>query len=114
MAFFLPSHLLSLAMMFFYTTHNMLAQLPQTNGTNFSCPVDSLPFCDTYVTYFAQSPNFLSLINISDLFDTNPLSIASGNMKNEFDNFTTSQLLVIPVTCTSTGKTFLLLKLNML
>ncbi|XP_061375162.1 serine/threonine receptor-like kinase NFP [Gastrolobium bilobum] len=101
--FFLPSHTLFLALMFFSATH-ILAQLPQTNGTNFSCPVDSPPSCDTYVAYFAQSPNFLSLMNISDIFDTSPLSIASAsNMKTEYDELIPGQLLLVPVTCGCTG-----------
>nr|7BAX_A Chain A, LysM type receptor kinase [Lotus japonicus] len=79
-------------------------QLSHTNGTNFSCPVDSPPSCDTYVTYFAQSPNFLTLTSISDLFDTSPLSIArASNIKDENQNLVPGQLLLVPVTCACSG-----------
>lgn len=102
-SFFLPSHTLFLALMFFSATH-ILVQLPHTNGTNFSCPVDSPPSCDTYVAYFAQSPNFLTLTSISDIFDTGPLSIArASNMKDEDKELIPGQLLLVPVTCGCSG-----------
>ncbi|MED6212154.1 hypothetical protein PIB30_080471 [Stylosanthes scabra] len=79
-------------------------QSQQINGTDFSCPVDSPSSCDTYVTYIAQSPNLLSLSNISDIFDTSPLSIArASNIKNEDDKLVPGQVLLIPVTCGCTG-----------
>ncbi|XP_027347386.1 serine/threonine receptor-like kinase NFP [Abrus precatorius] len=101
--FFLSYHTLFLALMFFTTTH-ILAQLPLTNGTNFSCPVNSIPSCDTYVAYFAQSPNFLTLTSISDIFDTSPLSIArASNMKSEYEDLIPGQLLLVPVNCSCNG-----------
>ncbi|KAK7359943.1 hypothetical protein VNO77_01912 [Canavalia gladiata] len=97
--FFLPSQTLFLAFMFFSTTH-IVAQLSQTNGINFSCPLNSPPSCDTYVAYFAQSPDFLTLTSISDIFDTSPLSIArASNMKTEDEDLISGQLLLVPVNC---------------
>ncbi|XP_027362672.1 serine/threonine receptor-like kinase NFP [Abrus precatorius] len=96
------SHSLCLALMLFFT--NIAAQSQQTNGTNFSCPADSPPSCETYVTYIAQSPNFLSLTNISNIFDTSPLSIArASNLEQEDDKLIPDQVLLIPVTCGCTG-----------
>ncbi|KAJ1436585.1 Tyrosine-protein kinase, active site [Sesbania bispinosa] len=66
--------------------------------------MDSPPSCDTYVAYFAQSPNFLTLISISDIFDTSPLSIArASNMNNEYDKLIPGQLLLVPVSCGCSG-----------
>ncbi|MED6183219.1 hypothetical protein PIB30_036008 [Stylosanthes scabra] len=80
------------------------AQSQQINGTDFSCPVDSPSSCETYVTYIAQSPNLLSLSNISDIFATSPLSIATAsNIRNEDDKLVPGQVLLIPVTCGCTG-----------
>ncbi|XP_012574460.1 serine/threonine receptor-like kinase NFP [Cicer arietinum] len=98
--FFLPSrsHVLFLALMLFLT--NISAQSQHLSGTNFSCPVDSPPSCETYVTYIAQSPNFLSLTNISDLFDISPLSIArASNIDDEDKELIPGQVLLVPVTC---------------
>ncbi|KAK7307574.1 hypothetical protein VNO77_40766 [Canavalia gladiata] len=102
--FFLPSRSrsLCLTLMLFFT--NIAAQSQQTNGTNFSCSANSPPSCETYVTYIAQSPNFLSLTNISDIFDTSPLSIArASNLEQEDDNLIPDQVLLVPLTCGCTG-----------
>ncbi|XP_028242652.1 serine/threonine receptor-like kinase NFP [Glycine soja] len=102
---FLPlrSQILCLVLMLFFT--NIVAQSQQTNETNFSCPSDSPPpSCETYVTYIAQSPNFLSLTSISNIFDTSPLSIArASNLEPEDDKLIADQVLLIPVTCGCTG-----------
>ncbi|XP_045832180.1 serine/threonine receptor-like kinase NFP [Trifolium pratense] len=99
----IPDHTLFLAFMFFSATL-MLLQLPQTNGTNFSYPLNSTPSYDTYVAYSAQSPNFLTLTSISDIFDTSPLSIArTSNIKDENMNLIPGQLLLIPITCGCSG-----------
>ncbi|KAG4403741.1 hypothetical protein GLYMA_01G179150v4 [Glycine max] len=92
---FLPlrSQILCLVLMLFFT--NIVAQSQQTNETNFSCPSDSPPpSCETYVTYIAQSPNFLSLTSISNIFDTSPLSIArASNLEPEDDKLIADQVL---------------------
>ncbi|KAK2411088.1 lysM domain receptor kinase [Trifolium repens] len=99
----IPSHTLFLALMFFSAIH-MLLQLPQTNGTNFSYPLNSTLSYDTYVAYSAQSPNFLTLTSISDIFDTSPLSIArASNIKDENMNLIPGQLLLVPITCGCSG-----------
>ncbi|RYQ80385.1 hypothetical protein Ahy_Scaffold1g106834 isoform A [Arachis hypogaea] len=83
-----------------FSVTSIPTQSQQVNGTDFSCPVDSPSSCGTYVTYIAKSPNFLSLSNISDIFDTSPLSIArASNIKNEGDKLVPGQVLLIPVTC---------------
>ncbi|KAK7252878.1 hypothetical protein RIF29_37133 [Crotalaria pallida] len=103
-AFFLPSHSLSLLLALMLFSTNIAAQLQQTNATDFSCPVDSPSSCETYVTYIAQSPNFLSLVSISDIFDTSPLSIKrASNLKDEDDTLSSGQVLLVPITCGCTG-----------
>lgn len=105
MAVFFPpssSHALFLALMLFFT--NISAQSQQISGTDFSCPVDSPPSCETYVTYIARSPNLLSLTNISDIFGTSPLPIArASNLDAEDGKLVQGQVLLIPVTCGCTG-----------
>ncbi|XP_028760439.1 serine/threonine receptor-like kinase NFP [Neltuma alba] len=89
----------------FSTSHG--AAQPQNNnkGANFSCPVDAPSSCETYVTYFAQSPNFLSITNISDLFGISPRSIARASSIVYEDNYKLfpGQLLLVPLTCGCTG-----------
>ncbi|AET03990.1 hypothetical protein MtrunA17_Chr8g0373741 [Medicago truncatula] len=77
-----------------------ISYLPQTNGKNFSCPLNSPPSCNTYVAYFANSPNFLTLTAISDIFDISPQSIArASNIKDENMNLIEDQPLLVHVTC---------------
>ncbi|KAJ1419072.1 Tyrosine-protein kinase, active site [Sesbania bispinosa] len=57
-----------------------IAQSQQNSGTNFSCPVDSPPSCETYVAYIAH------------------------NIEAENDKLIPGQLLLVPVTCGCTGK----------
>nr|AEQ49629.1 mutant Nod-factor receptor 5 [Galega officinalis] len=101
--FFLPSssQCFFLALMLFLT--NISAQSQQLSRTNFSCPVDSPPSCETYVTYIAQSPNFLSLTNISNLFDISSLSISKASNIDEDSKLIPNQVLLVPVTCGCTG-----------
>ncbi|BAU01219.1 hypothetical protein VIGAN_11040400, partial [Vigna angularis var. angularis] len=97
----LRAQILYVVLMFFTC---IAAQSQQTNGTNFSCPSDSPPSCETYVTYITQSPNFLSVTSVSNIFDTSPLSIArASNIENEEDKLIPGQVLLIPVTCGCTG-----------
>jgi len=100
-AFFLPSssHALFLVLMLFFLT-NISAQPLYISETNFTCPVDSPPSCETYVAYRAQSPNFLSLSNISDIFNLSPLRIAkASNIEAEDNKLIPDQLLLVPITC---------------
>ncbi|KAI4314891.1 hypothetical protein L6164_027754 [Bauhinia variegata] len=98
-----PSHALFFALILFSISHIST----QSSGTNFSCPADeaSVSPCDTYVTYFAKSPNLLSLTNISDLFGISPLSIARASNLTEADSIQLipGQLLLVPVSCGCTG-----------
>ncbi|KAK4283443.1 hypothetical protein QN277_000393 [Acacia crassicarpa] len=97
--FFLPSHTILLAFIFF-SPSLIAAQSTTNSGTNFSCPVDSPPSCETYVSYHAQSPNYLSLVNISDVFGISPLSMArASNLSDEDSKLIPGQLLLVPVTC---------------
>jgi len=74
--------------------------LPPISYFNCHKPMNSPPSCDTYVAYFANSPNFLTLTAISDIFDISPQSIArTSNIKDENMNLIQGQLLLIPITC---------------
>ncbi|CAJ1929939.1 unnamed protein product [Sphenostylis stenocarpa] len=98
----LRAQILCVVLVFFFTS--IAAQSQQTNGTDFSCPSDSPTSCETYVTYISQSPNFLSLTSISNLFDKSPLSIArASSLENEEDQLIPNQVLLVPVTCGCTG-----------
>lgn len=101
--FFLPSHTIFLALTFFFTS--LIAAQPRTDsGTDFSCLADSPPSCETYVSYYAQPPKYLSLVNISDVFGISPLSIArASKLSDEDNNLVPGQLLLVPVTCGCTG-----------
>ncbi|KAI4327540.1 hypothetical protein L6164_019989 [Bauhinia variegata] len=85
----------------------MLFSISHISGTNFTCPADAASVfpCDTYVAYFAQSPNLLSLTSISDIFGISPLSIARPSNLTEDDGMQLipGQLLLVPVECGCTG-----------
>ncbi|KAJ7944350.1 LysM receptor kinase [Quillaja saponaria] len=100
--FLLPYQALFVLSMLFTIAH-IPAQSPP-NITDFSCPADSPSPCDTYVTYFAQSPDLLRLGNISDIFDVSPLSIArASNLVSEDMKLIPGQLLLVPISCGCTG-----------
>ncbi|CAN1324325.1 Serine/threonine receptor-like kinase NFP [Linum perenne] len=76
-------------------------------NTNFSCSNfgESTHPCETYVSYHVQSPNFLNLGDISDLFGVSRLSIATAsNLASEDDPLALDQLLLVPIECGCTGK----------
>lgn len=101
--FFLPSHAIFFALILL-STSLVAAQSSTSSGTNFSCTADSPSSCETYVSYHAQSPNYLSLVNISDVFGISPLSIArASNLSDEDVKLVPGQLLLVPVTCGCAG-----------
>lgn len=60
--------------------------------------------CDTYVTYFAKSPQFLDLLSISKLFGVEALKIAkASNLESVKAPLFDGQLLFVPVTCNYTA-----------
>uniref|UniRef100_A0A0E0CXK9 Protein kinase domain-containing protein n=1 Tax=Oryza meridionalis TaxID=40149 RepID=A0A0E0CXK9_9ORYZ len=68
----------------------------------FACNV-SAP-CDTFVVYRTQSPGFLDLGNISDLFGVSRALIASANKLTTEDGvLVPGQPLLVPVKCGCTG-----------
>ncbi|CAL1380402.1 unnamed protein product [Linum trigynum] len=76
-------------------------------ATDFSCSHSGEPSthpCKTYLSYHVQSPNFLNLGSISDLFGVSRLSIATAsNLPFEDSTLVPDQLLLIPVECGCTG-----------
>ncbi|KAF8405156.1 hypothetical protein HHK36_010055 [Tetracentron sinense] len=94
-------------LLLFFPISHVTAQSTPINGTDFSCSSDSLTSCDTYITYRAQSPDFLGLGRISDLFGVSPLSIKrASNLVSEEVQLLPDQLLLVPVSCGCTGNHF--------
>ncbi|XP_062102317.1 serine/threonine receptor-like kinase NFP [Humulus lupulus] len=93
----------SLYLLLVFITH-VSAQSPPTSGTNFSCSADSQPSCQTYAAYFAQSPDFIDLNSIANLFGVSPLSISeASNMVPEHTKLIPGKLLLIPLSCNCNG-----------
>ncbi|XP_023007295.1 serine/threonine receptor-like kinase NFP [Cucurbita maxima] len=67
-----------------------------------SCHSESV--CNTYVSFFASSPDFLDLENVSDLFGVNRSLIAeASNLNPEDGRLFPGDLLLIPVQCSCNG-----------
>ncbi|MCL7033503.1 hypothetical protein MKW94_016572 [Papaver nudicaule] len=83
--------------------HNLQAQ-PSTRG--YTCtPTPSTYPCQTYVHYRAQSPGFLDLANISDLFLLSRLMITKpNNISSPTSPLLPEQSLFIPITCSCDSK----------
>ncbi|CAN6301705.1 unnamed protein product [Urochloa humidicola] len=74
--------------------------VPERFACNVSAP------CDTYVVYRTQSPGYLNLGSISDLFGTSRARIASANnldLDTEDGVLLPDQPLLVPVRCGCTG-----------
>ncbi|KAL5715109.1 non-specific serine/threonine protein kinase [Ranunculus cassubicifolius] len=97
-----------LMLLFSYTISFVTAQRPlPTNTTDFSCAPDSPRSCSTYVLYRAQSPEFLNVGAICDLFGVSPQSIQQANsLISEETQFVPGQQLLIPISCGCTGNNF--------
>ncbi|KAK9284472.1 hypothetical protein L1049_023645 [Liquidambar formosana] len=101
---FSPFSIAIFALLFLFTIISITAQSPPTTSTDFSCSLNSTVSCETYVTYRAQSPDFLELGNISDLFEVSRLSIAkASNLVSEEAQLIPDQLLLVPISCGCTG-----------
>jgi LysM repeat protein len=73
-----------------------------TVPAQFACDVSSP--CDTYVVYRTQSPGYLDLGSISDLFGTSQARIASANgLSSEDGVLQPGQPLLVPVRCGCAG-----------
>ncbi|XP_062001788.1 serine/threonine receptor-like kinase NFP [Rosa rugosa] len=100
----LRSSIVCILLLFFFTTQILAQPVPQLNSTtNFSCAVDAPSSCETYITYFARSPGYMNLENISDLFGVSVSSIAkASNLASSYTGQTrlvAGQLLLVPITC---------------
>ncbi|CAN6313529.1 unnamed protein product [Urochloa humidicola] len=78
-----------------------------TVPARFACSGVSAP-CDTYVVYRTQSPGYLDLGSISDLFGTSRARIAAANSldldtETEDGVLLPGQPLLVPVSCGCTG-----------
>ncbi|GMN29734.1 hypothetical protein TIFTF001_002543 [Ficus carica] len=105
---FLSTHTLCLLLLFFIVRISAQSPPPTpTAGTNFSCSANSRASCDTYVAYFAQSPDFMDLKSISGLFGVNSSLIAeASNLVSESTELIPGQLLLVPVTCSCNGSQY--------
>ncbi|KAG9440881.1 hypothetical protein H6P81_021046 [Aristolochia fimbriata] len=105
---FSPLSFLSFSFIFLLLHPISADQTPtQTNVTsNFSCPLDhsaSLP-CNAYVAYRAQSPDYLDVGAVSDLFGVSRLRIkTASNLPSEDVELSPGQLLLVPISCGCTG-----------
>ncbi|XP_028082276.1 serine/threonine receptor-like kinase NFP [Camellia sinensis] len=83
------------------------AQSPPIGDTDFLCSPDSPVSCETYVTYRAQTPEYLDLESISNLFGVSPSTIAkASNLVSDKARLIPDQLLLIPITCSCNGTYF--------
>jgi len=79
------------------------AQDSQPNITGYSCS-NSSSLCDTYAFYRAQAPDFLDLLNISDLFGVQRAQIASAsNLPSTTISVVDGQSLLVPIRCGCMG-----------
>lgn len=79
------------------------SQSSATEDTDFSCSSESPP-CETFLTYRAKSPDYLSLGPISDLFGVSRLSIAKASeLVSEDAQLVPDQILLVPVRCSCNG-----------
>lgn len=91
-------------MFFFFHTSQITAQTSTTNVTDFSCMLNDSDSCTTYVIYRAQSPDFLDLGRISDLFSVSRRMIqTASNLVSEEAGLLPDQLLLVPISCGCTG-----------
>jgi len=79
------------------------AQDSQPNITGYSCS-NSSSLCDTYAFYRAQAPDFLDLLNISDLLGVQRAQIASAsNLPSTTISVVDGQSLLVPIRCGCMG-----------
>ncbi|KAF0912621.1 hypothetical protein E2562_015295 [Oryza meyeriana var. granulata] len=95
-------HLCFIAVVLAFQLAGGQAATDATARARFSCNV-STP-CDTFVVYRTQSPGFLDLGNISDLFGVSRALIASANkLTTEDGQLLPGQPLLVPIKCGCTG-----------
>ncbi|OVA18632.1 Protein kinase domain [Macleaya cordata] len=99
--------LLSLQALCFPLLFFLFSHVTAQTGTDFSCSSDSTRYCDTYIVYRAQAPDFLDLGSVSDLFEVSRLSIKrASNLVSVEVQLLPDQLLLVPVTCGCTENKF--------
>ncbi|XP_038902493.1 serine/threonine receptor-like kinase NFP [Benincasa hispida] len=91
---------------FFFFSSLVASDSPPNASVGSSCNLKSV--CETYVTFFAKSPEFLDLENVSDLFGVRRSLIAEASNLNPDDNrrLFPGELLLIPVNCTCNGNQY--------
>lgn len=102
-----PPPVVLLFLFFFFSSPCFVASDSATNASvASSCNLKSV--CKTYVTFFANSPDFLDLENVSGLFGVRPSLIAEASNLNPEDggSLFPGELLLIPVNCTCNGNQY--------
>ncbi|KAI3844453.1 hypothetical protein MKW98_022351 [Papaver atlanticum] len=85
----------------------IISPITTQTGTDFTCSSNSTCSCKTYVVYRAQSPDFLNLGSISDLFEVSRLSLKkASNLSSEDVQLIPNQLVLVPVSCGCTRSNF--------
>ncbi|WVZ56074.1 hypothetical protein U9M48_006654 [Paspalum notatum var. saurae] len=107
-----PRHYFCCAFLLLLLGFRRSAGAQAASGTNYTIPArfacdvaSSPPPCETYVVYRTQSPGYLDLGSISDLFGTSRALIASANnLSSEDGVLQPGQPLLVPVrSCGCTG-----------
>ncbi|KAI3957514.1 hypothetical protein MKX01_001873 [Papaver californicum] len=85
----------------------IISHITAQTGTDFTCSSNSTSSCKTYVAYRAQSPDFLNLGSISDLFEVSRLSVKiASNLSSEDVQLIPNQLVLVPISCGCTRSNF--------
>jgi len=95
--------LLFLCFLLFLVAVRTQTIVPQPDVTGYGCS-NSSSLCDTYVFYRAQTPDFISLLNISDLFGVQKFEVAeASNLPLTTYDVADGQSLLVPIKCGCMG-----------
>ncbi|KAK1376083.1 serine/threonine receptor-like kinase NFP [Heracleum sosnowskyi] len=107
MLFSVHSLLLVFFLFILFCTSYISTQPTADADTDFSCSSDSPVSCETYLTFRARPPDYLSVGSISDLFGVSRLSIAKSNhLSSEDELLKANQLLLVPIDCNCNGSRY--------
>lgn len=98
---FMPARAFVVVLFFFFS-------LCSSNSSVVGSSCDLTSVCKTYLTFFAKSPDFLDLDNVSDLFGVRRSLIADASNLNAENGrrLFPGELLLIPVNCTCSGNQY--------
>lgn len=100
--YFVSSRALAVLVFFLFSSCFVVSQSVLNTTMGSSCHLESA--CVAYMTFFARSPDFLNLENVSDLFGVRRSLIAeASNLNPDDDRLFSGELLLIPVHCACIG-----------